>query len=38
MFGKPKDLPSAQDALPGRPAPLATDEGHFVNGRTLKGP
>jgi peptide-methionine (S)-S-oxide reductase len=38
MFGKPKDMPTAQTALPGRDQPLATDEVHFVNGRPLKGP
>ena len=38
MFGKPKDLPTRDTALPGRDAPLATDEVHFVNGRPLKGP
>jgi len=27
-----------QDALPGRPDPIATDEVHFVSGRPLKGP
>jgi peptide-methionine (S)-S-oxide reductase len=38
MFGKPKDLPTRETALPGRAAPLATDEVHYVNGRPLKGP
>ena len=31
-------LPSPQEALPGRPQPIATAEHHFVNGRPLKGP
>lgn len=35
---KSLDLPTAQDALPGRPTPLPTAEAHFVNGHALKGP
>ncbi len=35
---KPADLPSAQEALKGRPEPLRTAASHFVNGRALKGP
>jgi hypothetical protein len=35
---KPKDLPTADQALPGRAQPLRTAETHFVNGRPLKGP
>jgi peptide-methionine (S)-S-oxide reductase len=31
-------LPAAENALPGRPQPIATAERHFVNGRPLKGP
>ena len=31
-------LPQAGQALPGRAAPIATDQGHFVNGSPLKGP
>ena len=31
-------MPSAQDALPGRPAPIPTAQRHFVNGTALKGP
>ena len=31
-------LPSAEEALPGRAAPLPTDLNHFVNGTPLKGP
>jgi len=38
MFGKPKDLPTHETALPGRADPIATDEVHYVNGRPLKGP
>ncbi|MGQ4273997.1 peptide-methionine (S)-S-oxide reductase MsrA [Terrihabitans sp. B22-R8] len=38
-FLKPSiPLPSADNALPGRPTPLPTAETHFVNGRALKGP
>ena len=35
---KPKELVTAEEALPGRSAPLRTAETHFVNGRPLKGP
>jgi peptide-methionine (S)-S-oxide reductase len=35
---KPLDLPSAAEALPGRPDPIATAATHFVNGNPLKGP
>ena len=35
---KPADLPTAEEALPGRPNPIPTAETHFVNGRPLKGP
>jgi len=34
-FGKPKTIPSAEDALPGRPAPIASGLSHFVNGNPL---
>jgi peptide-methionine (S)-S-oxide reductase len=34
---KPLALPTAADALPGRPQPIPTAERHFVNGRPLKG-
>jgi peptide-methionine (S)-S-oxide reductase len=39
-FGLSRKLavPSAEEALPGRPEPIATAERHFVNGRPLKGP
>jgi peptide-methionine (S)-S-oxide reductase len=35
---KPDTLPTADEALPGRPEPIRTAETHFVNGRPLKGP
>ena len=39
LFAKKSlDLPTAQDALPGRPSAIPTAETHFVNGRPLKGP
>lgn len=38
LFNKSAELPTAETALPGRAAPPATDEVHFVNGRPLKGP
>ena len=38
LFRKSRDIPSAAEALPGRPTPIATAERHFVNGRPLKGP
>ena len=31
-------IPNPEDALPGRPRPIAVPEKHFVNGATLKGP
>lgn len=34
---RPDTLPSAAEALPGRPEPIPTDEVHYVNGRPLKG-
>jgi peptide-methionine (S)-S-oxide reductase len=40
MFGfrKRVSLPTAAEALPGRPKPIATAARHFVNGHPLKGP
>jgi peptide-methionine (S)-S-oxide reductase len=38
LFRKRTDLPSPSEALPGREAPIATAERHYVNGRPLKGP
>lgn len=35
---KPLAVPAPNEALPGRPHPIATAERHFVNGRPLKGP
>ena len=35
---KPMAIPSADQALPGRPDPIPTAEHHFVNGHPLKGP
>ena len=37
-FLKPTTLPSAAEALPGRPAPLPTAATHHVNGHPIKGP
>jgi len=37
-FGKPSTLPSAADALPGRPNPLPTAERHAINDQPLNGP
>jgi len=38
MLKKKLSMPSAADALPGRPQPIPTASRHFVNGRALKGP
>jgi peptide-methionine (S)-S-oxide reductase len=39
LFGrKPLDIPTADQALKGRPDPIPTAAAHFVNGRPLKGP
>ena len=38
LFQKASELPTAETALPGRDAPLATDAMHFVSGHALKGP
>jgi peptide-methionine (S)-S-oxide reductase len=37
-FRKPVEMPSAAQALPGRPNPLPTADTHFVNGRPLQPP
>ncbi len=37
-FRKPLTLPTPDQALPGRAAPLATAETHFINGRPLQPP
>ncbi|MEM6464339.1 MAG: peptide-methionine (S)-S-oxide reductase MsrA [Pseudomonadota bacterium] len=38
LFNKKSHMPSAEEALPGREAPLATASQHFVNGNRLKAP
>jgi peptide-methionine (S)-S-oxide reductase len=38
MFQKSYNMPTADQALPGRPGALRTDETHFVSGHPLKGP
>ena len=38
LLKKADTLPTANEALPGREQPLATDETHFVLGTPLKGP
>ena len=40
MFGfkKSPTLPTRDNALPGRPAPIRTAKSHFINHRDLKGP
>jgi peptide-methionine (S)-S-oxide reductase len=35
---KKLEMPAADDALPGRPTPMATAREHFLTGRSLKGP
>ena len=38
MFRKPMTLPSAAEALPGRPDPMLTAQTHFVTGRRIVPP
>ncbi len=38
MFGKPLQLPSAEDALPGRSEPIQISGKHFVHGRSMLQP
>jgi peptide-methionine (S)-S-oxide reductase len=38
MFKKSTAMPTRDEALPGRPAPIPTATEHFVNGRPLQGP
>ncbi len=38
FFGKQAEIPSPEDALPGRDAPMPVPPGHFVHGRQLSGP
>ncbi|MCK5366306.1 MAG: peptide-methionine (S)-S-oxide reductase, partial [Gammaproteobacteria bacterium] len=35
---KKPDIPSAEDALPGRDTPMPVPDAHYVNGRPLKPP
>ncbi len=35
---KSLEVPSAAEALPGRPTPIPTARTHFINGHALKGP
>ncbi len=38
MFGKPVRIPSAAEALPGRPSRMPVPAAHYVNGHALEGP
>jgi len=38
LFGRKPELPTADEALPGRAEPIPTAETHFLNGRPLVGP
>ncbi|HYC66778.1 peptide-methionine (S)-S-oxide reductase MsrA [Brevundimonas sp.] len=38
LFKKSHEMPTREEALPGRDQPVRTDEVHYVNGRPLKGP
>lgn len=38
MLSKKSEMPTAEQALPGRSSPIPTAETHFVSGRSLKGP
>jgi peptide-methionine (S)-S-oxide reductase len=38
MLRKKAEMPSAADALPGRPTPIPTATQHFINQHPLKGP
>src|SRR6204780_3855639 len=38
LFRKKVEMPSEKDALPGRSAPLAVPQTHFVNGRRIVAP
>jgi peptide-methionine (S)-S-oxide reductase len=38
MFGKPKTIPSKDDALPGRPDSMPVPDAHFVNNHRLTPP
>ena len=38
FLNKKLEMPDAQNALAGRPDPIATARNHFINGNPLKGP
>ncbi len=38
LSSRKQQLPKMEEALPGRPEPIATAASHFVSGRPLKGP
>ena len=38
LFRKSLELPTPENALPGRNQPIATADAHFISGRPLKGP
>ena len=38
MFKKSLDIPTKEQALPGRPSAIRTAANHFINGHPLKGP
>ena len=38
MFNKKTVMPTAENALPGRPEPIPTASTHFISGLPLKGP
>ena len=38
MFGKPGQIPSKRDALPGRDERMPVPDRHFVNGHRLEPP
>ena len=37
-FSRKVEMPTANESLPGRSAPIPTAREHFVNGHPLKGP
>ncbi|MEI4472610.1 peptide-methionine (S)-S-oxide reductase MsrA [Frigidibacter sp. MR17.24] len=38
LFGKPAEMPTRAEALPGRPEPIPTAETHFLSGLPLRAP
>jgi len=38
LFRKKASMPTAEEALPGRPTPLVVPEAHYVNGHRIKAP